>query len=424
MEKIILKKKLLSKQFIALFILFFSIQLFANNFVKSEIKQGELRLFFASDIKKVTYFKLPQKDGVTKYVYDIHGGVLPEGRGVSHHTFRTIKSFRLGQNSYTVLRLVIQSKEKDLNRHQFQGNVLAIPLIAGKKSSFKGSVIEDAEQKHLTLSQEPSDTEKKIVLKKVEKKEEAPNVTIQRRDTILEDRRAIHIPRDSRYIIVIDAGHGGKDNGASCCGNKKEKQVTLSVAVKLKNRLEKKGYKVYMTRSDDRFVKLPKRTEFANQKKADIFVSIHANAAPSKDVQNIFKGIEVYYLSPAKTERAKKAAKKENAVMFEGKDFYTKNAYVSLISREKIVESHKLGLDVSYKMLSNINTSYGAVEDGGVKPANFWVLVGAQMPAILVETGYITHPTEGESLMNDFYKDLLAKGISEGISRYLKNIGR
>ena len=423
MEKIILKKNLLSKQFIALFILFFSIQLFANNFVKSEIRQGELRLFFASDIKKVTYFKLPQKDGVTKYVYDIHGGVLPENRGVSHHTFRTIKSFRLGQNSYTILRLVIQSKEKDLNRHQFKGKVLAIPLIAGRQSSLKGSVIEDAKQKHSNLSQEPRVKEKKIVLNKVEKKEESHNITIEK-ETIVEERRAIHVPRDSRYIIVIDAGHGGKDNGASCCGNKEEKQVTLSVAVKLKKRLEKKGYKVYMTRTSDRFVKLPKRTKFANQKKADIFVSIHANAAPSKDVQNIFKGVEVYYLSPAKTERAKKAAKKENAVMFEGKDFYTKNAYVSLISREKIIESHKLGLDVSYKMLSNINTSYGAVEDGGVKPANFWVLVGAQMPAILVETGYITHPTEGENLMNDFYKDLLAKGISEGISRYLKNVSR
>jgi N-acetylmuramoyl-L-alanine amidase len=92
-----------------------------------------------------------------------------------------------------------------------------------------------------------------------------------------------------------------------------------------------------------------------------------------------------------------------------------------LISREKIIESRKLGLDVSYKMLSNIRSSFGSVEDGGVKPANFWVLVGAQMPAILVETGYITHPTEGDNLMNAYYKSLLAKGIAEGISRYLNN---
>ena len=107
--------------------------------------------------------------------------------------------------------------------------------------------------------------------------------------------------------------------------------------------------------------------------------------------------------------------------MFKGKDFYTKNAYLSLISETKIIESHKLGLDVSYKMLSNVRSSFGHVENGGVKPANFWVLVGAQMPAILVETGYITHPEEGENLMNNYYKNLLAKGIYEGIERYLSH---
>ena len=234
-------------------------------------------------------------------------------------------------------------------------------------------------------------------------------------------KRTLTQLKNSRHIIVIDAGHGGKDTGAICCGNKKEKKVVLSVALKLKKRLQKKGYTVYMTRDDDSFVKLPKRTEFANQKRADIFISIHANAAPNKSVQNIFKGVEIYYLSPAKTDRAKKAAEKENAVMFEGKDFYTKNAYLSLISETKIVESHKLGLDVSYKMLSNLRTSFGSVENGGVKPANFWVLVGAQMPAILVETGYITHPEEGENLLNNYYQNLLAKGIEEGINRYLGN---
>jgi N-acetylmuramoyl-L-alanine amidase len=113
--------------------------------------------------------------------------------------------------------------------------------------------------------------------------------------------------------------------------------------------------------------------------------------------------------------------KKENSVMFENKDFYTKNAYLSLLSREKIIESHKLGIDVSNKMIQNVRRHYGPVEDGGVKTANFWVLVGAQMPAILVETGYLTHPKEGKNLMKPYYQSLLAKGIAEGIELYLKN---
>ena len=350
----------------------FSDRLFAGNtFVKSKIRQGELRLYFSSKVERVTYFSIPQKNGLTKYVYDIYGATLPSDKGISQHSFRTINSFRIGQNAPTKLRVVIQSKEKALDKHEFKGKMLIIPLISGR---------------YVVGFSDATSSSKK-----------------------------------HRYRVVIDAGHGGKDTGAICCGNKKEKFVVFSVASKLKKKLEAKGFKVYMTRDDDTFVKLPKRTEFANNKKADIFVSIHANAAPNKKKRDIFKGIEVYYLSPAKTKRAEDAAAKENAVMFEGKDFYTKNEYLSLLSREKIVESHKLGLDVSNKMLKNVRSHFGTIVNGGVKPANFWVLVGAQMPAILVETGYITHPKEGENLMNNYYKELLAKGIAEGVERYLSH---
>ena len=175
-----------------------------------------------------------------------------------------------------------------------------------------------------------------------------------------------------------------------------------------------------MTRSGDRFVKLPKRTEFANRKMADVFVSIHANAAPSLRRAKLFRGIEVYYLSPAKSERAKRAAEKENSVMFENKDYYTKNAYLSLLNREKIIESHKLGLDVRRYIVKNLKKRY-KIHDSGVKTANFWVLVGAQMPSVLVEVGYITNPIEGKNLLTDRYQSFLAKGIAKGIDRYIKN---
>jgi len=373
MEKIILNKIITYKYLISLFlILLFTNTLSAgNNFVKSEIRKGELKLYFSSNIERVTYFTLPEADGITKYIYDIHGGVLPADKGISHHSFRTIESFRMGQNSPTKLRVIIRSKQKFSENHSYSDKCLTIPLIHEGKT----------------------DTNSKRVVKSFKKS----------------------------YTVVIDAGHGGKDNGASCCGVKIEKNVVFSVASKLKKRLESKGYNVYMTRDDDSFVRLPDRTEFANKKKADIFLSIHANAAPEKSLNSIFKGIEIYYLSPAKTERAKKAAAKENAVMFQDKDFYATNEYLSLLSREKIVESHKLGLDVSKLILSNVRNSFGKVSNGGVKPANFWVLVGAQMPAILIETGYITHPIEGDNLMNAYYKNLLAKGIAEGIDRYLSH---
>ncbi|CAA6799405.1 MAG: N-acetylmuramoyl-L-alanine amidase, partial [uncultured Sulfurovum sp.] len=107
-----------------------------NNFVKSKIRQGELKLYFSSDIERVTSFTLPTEDGATKYVFDIHGAVLPSSKGISFHTFRTVESFRIGQNSPEKLRVVIVSKEKNLNKnHVFSAKILAIPLLAGMKAS-------------------------------------------------------------------------------------------------------------------------------------------------------------------------------------------------------------------------------------------------------------------------------------------------
>jgi len=382
MEKIILNKKL--------FIFFVmvvcnTLLLAGNNFLKSEIKEGELKLYFSSNIDRVTFFSIPQGDGSTKYVYDIYGGVLPPNRGISQHIFRTIESFRIAQNSPEKLRIVIKSTQKMLDKHSYKANILAIPLIDGDTSTLQGRTIENI-------------------------------VNIKNRD-----KKSLSNSEQKRYRVVIDAGHGGKDNGASCCEVRKEKQVVLAIAKKLKNKLKNKGYEVFMTRSTDDFVYLRQRTEFANEKKADIFISVHSNATPTKEQADIFKGIEVYYLSPAQTKRAKIAAQKENSVVLKGKDFFTKNAYVSLINRERIVESHKLGLDVSGQMLKNVRGHFGNVSNGGVKPANFWVLVGALMPAVLVETGYITNQEEGENLLNGYYQSLLAEGIADGIDQYLKN---
>jgi len=378
MERVINKRKI-----VLILILFFSNLLFGgNSFLKSKIDQAELKLYFSSDIDRVTFFSIPQGDGSTKYVYDIYGGVLPPNKGISHHKFRTIESFRIAQNSPEKLRIVIKSTQKMLDKHSYNANTLAIPLIDGDTSTLLGATIANIKSS---------------------------------------DKKSLSSSQKKRYRVVIDAGHGGKDNGASCCEIRKEKKVALSIAKKLKNKLENKGYDVFMTRSTDDFIYLRKRTEFANDKKADIFISVHANAAPNEVQAEIFKGIEIYYLSPAQTKRAKEAAKKENSVVLEGKDYFTKNAYVSLINREKIVESHKLGLDVSSEMLRNVREYFGPVSNGGVKPANFWVLVGALMPAILVETGYITHKEEGKNLLNGYYQKLLAEGIADGIDQYLKN---
>lgn len=218
-------------------------------------------------------------------------------------------------------------------------------------------------------------------------------------------------------VIVIDPGHGGKDPGTLGDKGVREKDVVLSVALKLGNELKKRGYKIYYTRSTDKFINLRDRTSMANEKMADLFISIHANAAPNKQRAKTLQGIETFFLSPARSERSKKAAELENQSDFEEMNYFSKQTFLNFLNREKIVASNKLAIDVQKKILSNVRKKYKVV-DGGVREAPFWVLVGAQMPAILIETGYISHPSERSRLTNKNFQELLAIGIANGIESY------
>ncbi len=217
-------------------------------------------------------------------------------------------------------------------------------------------------------------------------------------------------------VIVIDPGHGGKDSGAVGYKNHYEKRAVLKVAKLLKHMLKKKGYRVYMTRDGDRFISLHERTHMATKLHADLFVSIHANAAPKGKMLSM-KGIETFFLSKARTERAKRVAAKENAAA-SSLDRKSKDIVLDFLNSAKIVQSNKLAIDVQSALLEATRSKFRGVKDGGVREAPFWVLVGAQMPAVLVEIGYITNPMEGDRLYNPFYQKALAKGIFNGINNY------
>ncbi|EQA3555389.1 N-acetylmuramoyl-L-alanine amidase family protein [Campylobacter upsaliensis] len=219
-------------------------------------------------------------------------------------------------------------------------------------------------------------------------------------------------------IIVLDAGHGGKDSGALSKNKRlKEKDIVLSTTLKIGNELKKRGFKVYYTRTTDKFINLRDRTKIANDRKADLFLSIHANAAPNTSRAKSSEGLETFFLSPARSERSKKAAEKENQGDFEEMNYFSKQSILNFLNREKIVASNKLAIDIQKGVLAKTRTRYKVV-DGGVREAPFWVLVGASMPAILLEIGYITHPSEGERIANKNFQDLLAKGIADGVENY------
>ena len=224
-------------------------------------------------------------------------------------------------------------------------------------------------------------------------------------------------------IIVLDPGHGGDDVGALSQNKKlREKDIVLNVSKKTASLLKERGYKVLFTRSNDRFIKLRSRTSFANDKGAHLFISIHANAAPNKEKAKSMNGIETFFLSPSRSERSMNAANLENKADTDEMNYFTKVSFLNFLNREKIIASNKLAIDMQAALLKSVRAGY-KVSDGGVREAPFWVLVGALMPAVLIEIGYISHPDESQKIANSKYQDRLAKGIADGVDEYFaKNL--
>ncbi len=220
--------------------------------------------------------------------------------------------------------------------------------------------------------------------------------------------------------IVIDPGHGGKDPGCFIEGQIVEKDITLALAQIVGKKVEEKFHiDVILTRDKDVFVPLEKRTAFANVNRADLFISLHINAHKQPDVH----GFETYFLNMATDERAVLVAARENATS-EKSISDLQSILNDLMLNTKISESSKLAHEVQRGVLGQVKRKYENVKDLGVKQAPFYVLIGAQMPAVLVETGFITNPAERKRLQNQKYLETLADGIVAGIERYMKSLAK
>lgn len=228
-------------------------------------------------------------------------------------------------------------------------------------------------------------------------------------------------PDRSKALVVIDAGHGGHDSGARAEGTL-EKDLVLSIAKKVKKSLRSNGHPVYLTRGDDRFLKLGQRTRIADHKDATVFISIHANASPTLEKNEILSGVETYFLQNSRDERSQRIAQLENAAVLIGTDDLSKDVIIdAVLNGPKIIESHKLAIDVQREMVKSVRGEYSDVKDGGVRPGPFYVLVGASRPSVLIEVGYISNPKERKRLFEDDYQEAIADGIADGIGRYLDN---
>ncbi len=268
---------------------------------------------------------------------------------------------------------------------------------------------------------------KKEIPKKEIPKKEIPKKEIPKKEAENENKNQVFIAekndafiktkRKKHKKIVLDAGHGGKDCGAMSANLVCEKDIVLEVVKFLHKELKKRGYSVLLTRDKDIYIDLVARTELANRKSADLFISVHANSIPKRSTSNAH-GIETYFLSTARSERARKVAEQENKDDVNLMDYFSKSLLLNSLNTQRLIVSNKLAIDVQYGMLQSVRKNYPDVVDGGVREGPFWVLAGALMPSILIEIGYNSHAIESKRIQSKPYQKILAKGIADGIDSF------
>ncbi|MFZ0771862.1 MAG: N-acetylmuramoyl-L-alanine amidase [Candidatus Sulfotelmatobacter sp.] len=218
--------------------------------------------------------------------------------------------------------------------------------------------------------------------------------------------------------IVIDPGHGGHDTGTIGPNGLEEKDLVLEVGRRLGKLLETRlGAEVVYTRKDDTFIPLETRTAIANQARADLFVSIHANSSDDPDA----RGVETYYLNFTSSPEALEVAARENAVS--EKSIYELQDLVKKIAlKEKIEESREFAGDVQQSLHSGLAVKSPAIRDRGVKKAPFIVLIGANMPSILAEISFVSNPTDEHRLATSEYRERIAESLYRGIAKYVNGL--
>nr|WP_232261372.1 N-acetylmuramoyl-L-alanine amidase [Helicobacter pylori] len=285
------------------------------------------------------------------------------------------------------------------------------PIKKETKEAKEKTPTKHVHSKHAHSPLNERNAKKEIPKKEAENESKNQVFIAEKNDTLIKTKRKKH------KKIVLDAGHGGKDCGAMSANLVCEKDIVLEVVKFLHKELKKRGYSVLLTRDKDIYIDLVARTELANKKSADLFISVHANSIPKHSTSNAH-GIETYFLSTARSERARKVAEQENKDDVNLMDYFSKSLLLNSLNTQRLIVSNKLAIDVQYGMLQSVRKNYPDVVDGGVREGPFWVLAGALMPSILIEIGYNSHAIESKRIQSKPYQKILAKGIADGIDSF------
>jgi len=355
-----------------------------NYLRQTSLRENQLNLVFKYNLGKVKHFTIPKGNGVVKHIYDIENVALPSTKDISQFQSKGIKAFRIGQYSKKIVRVVIEATVKMKGDFKIEGRKLVLFLPSCKQ-------ISKVKAKN-----------KKRRAKKIDKK--------HHRKIVLKNYR--YNPARRYKTIVLDAGHGGRDIGASSKWVR-EKDLTLAMTLKLRDILTKMGYRVLLTRSSDKFMNLKQRTDYVFYRKGSIFISIHANSAPKKRTRAVrYEGVEVFYLGLQNSDRIR-----NKRAVYRGHIVYSRNDYQKMVSPWKYAQSKKLAKSVHRNILSHVSRYY-KIYDKGIKRRDFWVLLATTMPSILVETGYLSSKREVKKLKNPNYQIRLMEGVARGVNAY------
>lgn len=309
-----------------------------------------------------------------------------------------LKGVRVGQYRNDVVRVVLDTENiKDYKIFPLSNPSRLVIDVRGERRA-------EISRMEASLSAAPEPAVEK-------KREEAP--VIERKAKTVQKTTISKIRR-----IVVDPGHGGHDPGAIGSTGLQEKDVVLAIGLKLRELLkEELGLDVVMTRSTDVFIPLEERTAIANKVNADLFISVHANAAANRNAS----GIETYYLNLAKTEKSAQLAAKENGTSLE-KVSVLQAILFDLMANYKLNDSAHLAEEIQKALHKKVRSQYSDVKNLGVKQGPFYVLVGATMPSILVETAFLSNSQEEARMKKQAYLDMSAEGIMEGVRSYISSL--
>ncbi|HLL82174.1 MAG TPA: N-acetylmuramoyl-L-alanine amidase [Longimicrobium sp.] len=216
--------------------------------------------------------------------------------------------------------------------------------------------------------------------------------------------------------VVIDAGHGGHDSGAIGPSGIQEKDVSLAIAKRLSEILTAQGLEVLLTRDEDTFLRLEDRAKMANEAKGDLFISVHCNSAANKKL----RGVETYTLNTSSDRYSIRLAARENSSSAKGINDL-QFILADLATKANTEESLRLATRVQKSLTGNLSTRYEGVKDLGTKEALFYVLLGAKMPAILVETSFLSNAEDEKRLASKEYQGEVAQAIADGVQDFLDN---